>query len=70
MANSNSEAKQLLAIPGIDSITATALVCSIGDGKQFKRDREFSAWLGVTTKQPNCGDRKGLLGLVNEVIVI
>ena len=36
LASNNTEAKRLLQIPGIGPITATALVCAIGDGKQFK----------------------------------
>jgi transposase len=48
LARSNSAATRLQQIPGIGPITATALVCAIGDGKQFKRSRDLAAWLGLT----------------------
>ena len=41
LASSHSEAKGLLAILGIDPITATALICAIGDGSQFKRGDSY-----------------------------
>ncbi len=63
LANTHSEAKRLLAIPGIGPITATALVCAIGDGGQFKRGRDFAAWLGLTPRQHSSGGKDRLLGI-------
>ena len=63
LASSHSEAKRLLAIPGIGPITATALICAIGDGSQFKRGRDFAAWLGLTPKQHSSGGKERLLGI-------
>lgn len=63
LASNNTEAKRLLQIPGIGPITATALVCAIGDGKQFKRGRDMAAWLGLTPRQHSSGGKDRLLGI-------
>jgi transposase len=63
LASNNTEAKRLLQIPGIGPITATALVCAIGDGKQFKRGRDLAAWLGLTPRQHSSGGKDRLLGI-------
>lgn len=63
LASSNSTAKRLQQIPGIGPITATALVCAIGDGKQFKRGRDLSAWLGLTPRQHSSGGKDCLLSI-------
>jgi transposase len=63
LASNNTEAKRLLQIPGIGPITATALICAIGDGKQFKRGRDLAAWLGLTPRQHSSGGKDRLLGI-------
>lgn len=63
LANSNEDAKRLQQIPGIGPVTATALVCAIGDGKQFKRGRDLAAWLGLTPRQNSSGGKDRLLGI-------
>jgi len=63
LASSNATAKRLQQIPGIGPITATALVCSIGDAKQFKRGRDLAAWLGLTPRQHSSGGKGCLLGI-------
>ncbi|MDO8827850.1 IS110 family transposase [Methylophaga sp.] len=63
LASSNSTAKRLQQIPGIGPITATALVCAIGDAKQFKRGRDLAAWLGLTPRQHSSGGKDCLLGI-------
>ena len=63
LASSNTDAKRLQQIPGIGPITATALVCAIGDGKQFKRGRDMAAWLGLTPSQHSSGGKDRLLGI-------
>jgi transposase len=55
---SHSEAKRLLAIPGIGPITTTAIISAIGNGKQFKRGRDFAAWLGLTPRQHSSGGKE------------
>jgi transposase len=63
LADSNADTKRLQQIPGIGPITATALVCAIGDGKQFKRGRDLAAWLGLTPRQHSSGGKDCLLGI-------
>lgn len=63
LAGSNADAKRLQQIPGIGPITATALICAIGDGKQFKRGRDRAAWLGLTPRQHSSGGKDRLLGI-------
>src|SRR5512139_2819970 len=63
LANNNPAAKRLQQIPGIGPMIATALVCAIGDGKQFKRGRDMAAWLGLTPRQHSSGGKDRLLGI-------
>jgi transposase len=63
LADSNADAKRLQQTPGIGPITATALVCAIGDGKQFKRGRDLAAWRGLTPRQHSSGGKDHLLGI-------
>jgi transposase len=63
IATSHETAKRLQQIPGIGPITATALVCAIGNGKQFKRGRDLAAWLGLTPRQHSSGGKECLLNI-------
>ncbi len=63
LAHSEPAAKRLLSIPGIGPINATAIICAVGDGKQFKRGRDMAAWLGLTPKQHSSGGKDRLLGI-------
>jgi transposase len=59
-----SEASQRLEkVPGIGPLTATALVASIGDAKNFDNGRQFAAWLGVVPRQHSSGGKPTLLGM-------
>jgi len=60
----NSPLSQKLAkIPGIGPITATALIASVGDARQFKNGRQLAAWLGIVPKQHSTGGKARLLGI-------
>jgi len=43
LANSIPAAKRLQSIPGIGPMSVKAIVCAVGDGKQFKRGRDLAA---------------------------
>ena len=59
-----SEASRRLAqIPGIGPMTASALVATIGDAKQFKNARQLAAWLGLVPRQHSSGGKPMLLGI-------
>ncbi|MBT2303796.1 IS110 family transposase, partial [Variovorax paradoxus] len=48
----NSDLSSKLAqVPGIGPITASALVASIGDAKNFDGGRQLAAWLGLVPRQ-------------------
>ena len=51
-------ASQTLAqLPGIGPITASALVASIGNAKNFKNGRQLAAWLGLVPRQHSSGGK-------------
>ena len=59
-----SEACQRLAeIPGIGVLTATALVATIGDARQFQGGRHLAAYLGLVPKQHSSGEKTVLRGI-------
>jgi transposase len=58
----NSEFSCKLArVPGIGPITASALIASIGDAKNFESGRQLAAWLGLVPKQHSSGGKSNLL---------
>jgi len=59
----NALSQKLQAVPGIGPITATALVASIGDAKQFTNGRQLAAWLGLVPRQYSTGGKPKLLGI-------
>lgn len=54
---------QIIAIPGIGLITATALIASIGNATSFENGRQLSAWLGLVPRQHSSGGKEKLLGI-------
>src|SRR5207247_9332362 len=59
----NDASRRLAAIPGIGSLTASALVATAGDGKSFARGRQLAAWLGIVPRQHSTGGKPVLLGI-------
>src|SRR6202451_1966838 len=59
----NADSQRLEAIPGIGPLTASALVATVGDAKQFKNGRQLSAWLGLVPRQHSSGGKERLLGI-------
>ena len=55
--------KKLEAIPGIGPLTATALIASIGEAKNFKNGRQVAAWIGLVPRQHSSGGKQNLLGI-------
>lgn len=56
-------AQRLMRMAGIGPITATALVASVGDAKEFASGRQFAAWLGLTPRQYSSGGKSRLGGI-------
>lgn len=63
IAKADPLAQRLQTVPGIGPVSATALLASIGDGRQFKRARDLPAWLGLTPGQHSTGGKDHLLGI-------
>jgi transposase len=60
---SNALSRKLEKIPGIGPITASALIASIGDAKNFGNGRQLAAWLGLVPRQHSTGGKSNLLGI-------
>jgi transposase len=59
----NDLSRKLEKIPGIGPITASALVASVGDAKNFANGRQLAAWLGLVPRQHSSGGKTNLLGI-------
>ncbi len=59
----NAASRKLAEIPGIGPLTASALVASIGDAKNFANGRQLAAWLGLVPRQHSTGGKQTLLGI-------
>jgi transposase len=51
---------QLITIPGIGLLTATALVAFVGDIRRFPSARHFASYLGLTPRENSSGLRRRL----------
>ncbi len=56
-------ATRLMTMPCVGPITSTVLAAELGDGKQFKCGRGYSASIGLVPKQHSTGDKTVLLGI-------
>jgi len=57
---SNEASRRLATIPGVGSITASAIVATVANATEFKSARHFAAFLGLTPKQCSTGGRQRL----------
>lgn len=60
---SNEECQRVFRIEGVGPLTATAVVASIGDIRNFKSASQFAAWLGLVPRQNSSGGKTQLLGI-------
>jgi transposase len=65
LAHGTESCRQLMTVPGIGPIIASAMVAAIGNGAAFARGRDFAAWLGLVPKQMSTGDRT-ILGRISK----
>lgn len=54
------KARRLTEISGIGPLTASALVATIGNGRDFKNGRQLGAWLGLVPRQYSSGGNNRL----------
>ena len=52
-----------MAIPGVGTMSAAALVVAMGDPSRFRSGRHFAAWLGLVPKQDSSGERERMSGI-------
>ena len=63
IAQADERSKNLMSIPGIGEITATAMLSSVSDFKGFRNGRDLSAWIGLVPRQRSSGNKTLLLGI-------
>jgi transposase len=63
LARQNEVCRQLITIPGIGPIAATALVATVGNARSFTSGRHFAAWIGLVPKQHSTGGKERLGGI-------
>jgi transposase len=56
----DADARRLMRVPGIGPITASGVVATIGDARQFRRGRDLAAWLGLTPLNKSSGGKERL----------
>lgn len=59
----NEASLRLAEISGLGPITASAVVATVGDVREFKNGRQLAAWIGLVTKQNSSGGKQNLLGI-------
>lgn len=59
-AKQDARSQQLMQLPGIGSVTASALVASIGSGHDFSNGRQLAAWIGLVPGQYSSGGKMRL----------
>lgn len=56
----DEQVQRAAELMGVGPITASALVATVGDFKQFKNGAQLAAWLGLTPKQHSSGGKTSL----------
>ena len=63
LANSNEVTKRLQQLRGVGPMVATALVATVGNGRQYHRGRQMAAALGLTPRQHSSGGKDRLFDI-------
>lgn len=59
----DEQVRRAAQLKGVGPITASALIATVGDFKQFRNGAQFGAWLGLTPKQNSSGGKTSLGGI-------
>jgi transposase len=59
-AKANEQVRQAQQLAGIGPVTASAVVATVGEFKQFRNGAQFGAWLGLTPRQNSSGGKNNL----------
>ena len=62
-AKDNEAVKAAAKLLGVGPVTASAVVATVGDFKQFKNGAQFGAWIGLTPRQHSSGGKNKLGGI-------
>ena len=60
IAQKTTNLRQAQQLAGVGSVTASAVVATVGDFKQFRNGSQFGAWLGLTPRQNSSGGKNNL----------
>lgn len=63
IADRDPVTKQLQQLRGVGPLIATAIVATVGSGKQYKKGKQMASAIGLTPKQVSSGNRDRLLGI-------
>lgn len=56
----DGQVQRAAELKGVGFITASAVVATVGDFKQFQNGAQFGAWLGLTPRQNSSGGKTNL----------
>jgi transposase len=59
-AEQNDDAQRIEAIIGVGPLTASAVIASVTNARDFKNGRQLAAWLGLVPKQFSSGGKTSL----------
>ena len=59
----NAAVKAAATLLGIGPVTASAVLATVGDFKQFRCGAQFGAWIGLTPRQHSSGGKNNLGGI-------
>ena len=62
-AKENDEVKKAATLLGVGPVTASAVVATVGEFKQFKSGAQFGAWIGLVPRQHSSGGKSNLGGI-------
>ena len=65
LSRGDASCQQLMTVPGVGPVIASAMVAAIGNGTAFAKGRDFAAWLGLVPKQMSTGDHT-ILGCITK----
>lgn len=63
MAAQDERSRALMKLQGVGCTTASALVSTIGNARDFKNGRQLAAWLGLVPGQHSSGGKTRLGGI-------
>jgi len=59
----NAASRKIEHVAGIGPLTASALVATVGDARNFQNGRQLAAWLGLVPRQHSTGGKSTLGGI-------